>query len=196
MRDMAKLKTCSQCRDALPFSHFAKGRAMCKPCAHARYGARSRAYNSAWRVANREKIREKKAAYYAANKDMMIHRLATYRAANRDKLRKSAIAYYHANKETILQKREADRAPLKKLREQERALRLKELPEKKKARANKYARKQCALLGDTYIRNVIRLSVPGVYDIPQRLIAAKRAHVKINRLLKEKLKCLRSKSMK
>lgn len=62
-------------------------------------GPKSRkAYQHAWYVANKEKIRAKKRAWYVANKERIASQQKAYREANKEKIRAKRRAWYAAKK--------------------------------------------------------------------------------------------------
>jgi hypothetical protein len=68
---------------------------------------RQRAYQAAYRAANREKERARNAAYYAANREKERARKAAWRAANLEKALACNAAYYAANSEKVLARQAA-----------------------------------------------------------------------------------------
>jgi hypothetical protein len=68
---------------------------------------RQRAYQAAYRAANREKERARNAAYYAANREKERARKAAWRAANLEKALACNAAYYAANREKVLARQAA-----------------------------------------------------------------------------------------
>ncbi len=77
------VKTCSECKVGKPFSEFYKNRKakdgfqnQCKGC--------KKAYNKAYREANKENIKEYKKSYREANKENIKEYNKLYREANKD----------------------------------------------------------------------------------------------------------------
>jgi hypothetical protein len=73
---------------------------------------RQRAYQAAYRAANREKERARNAAYYAANREKERARKAAWRAANLEKALACNAAYYAANREKVRARNTARRKKL------------------------------------------------------------------------------------
>ena len=68
---------------------------------------------AAYRAANREIIREKAKAYYAVNREKILRNKSEYRANNREKVREQDRARYVRNRDKILQRKAEQRGPPK-----------------------------------------------------------------------------------
>ena len=68
---------------------------------------KKKAYNAAYRVANKDKLAALKAACYAANKEKIKAYNAAYCVANKDKLAAQRAAYHVANKDKIAERKAA-----------------------------------------------------------------------------------------
>ena len=117
-----------------------------------------KAYNAAYRVANKEKLAAYNAAYYAANKEKPAAQRAGYQKQ-----------YYEANKEKILVYSKAYYATN---------------GAAKRAYAADRARHHRAILSDQYLRG--RMRTAGIPDAPPALLSATRIHITIKRELKQR----------
>jgi 5-methylcytosine-specific restriction endonuclease McrA len=62
---------------------------------------KQRAYDAAWRIANRDRIRASKAAYYTTNREKICAYQASYYAENAEKVRTRNAAYRSANPKKV-----------------------------------------------------------------------------------------------
>lgn len=111
------MKFCKKCQTES--ERYADGR--CKPCTRAcnaawqaawqaanRGNVNRKAYSVVWGAVNRDKIKARKAACYAANPNKTKARQAAYRAANPGKVKDRSAAHYAANPDRMKEWRAAN----------------------------------------------------------------------------------------
>jgi len=147
----------------------------CKPC--------KRSYTSAYRAANREKERARKAAWCAENTERVKARKAAWHAANREKVKARHAAWYAENTEMVKARMKAWYAENTERGKVSMKAWYAENIEKVKARYAAYR----AGIPDKYVENIIRKSNNLIrqIQIPPEMIEAKRAELKLKRLIKE-----------
>lgn len=98
-RDLTE-KTCSRCQQTLPIEQFAIKRQetggrrnLCTPCHNAA--------NLEHKRANREKLREQRLAYYAANRDLLLAKQKRYREEHPDADKATHRKWKSANKDLV-----------------------------------------------------------------------------------------------
>lgn len=178
---MSGVKTCRSCAETRSLEEFSRRgdtkagyRSECKACSvkrqqeyYAKNKERVLAKNKEWYVSNRAKV----SAY---NRTYREHRPEQVKAAKRN--------WYLAN-----QDRCAEQYRERYKRDQERIDRANAEwkaanKERRRAAANRYARKAVVELTDHYVRTSMRLSAA---DAAPELIELKRAHLLLQRALKE-----------
>lgn len=213
---METTKTCSKCKQVLPLDAFGKNRRnksglqhKCKRCDSIDqinyYKARREKMAKIGRVyqeASREKIAERKRAWYAENRENEAKRRRAYREANREKVLEIQRDWYTENREKVAKRRREN------LAERSRAYRAanrEKMAERKRARqeasrekktewsrawyadnrekAREHSRKCIEKLSNSYVAGRIGISTKLA---PPDLIEAKREQLKLVRLLKEK----------
>ena len=147
----------------------------CKPCV--------KAYGAAYRAANREKERARKAAWCAANTEKVKARKAAWHAANREKERARHAARYAENTERVKARMKAWYAENTERGKAIMKAWYAENIEKVKARHAAYR----AGIPDKYVENIIYKNnkLLKQVQIPPEMIEAKRAEIKLKRLIKE-----------
>ena len=99
-------RLCRKCGANKPHTHFRDGHQTCKDC--------KKAYDQAWRAANRERDQATKKRYYQANIERTAEQVKSYRKANPERLkewgRKSAARYRLRHPERVQAKLERWRA--------------------------------------------------------------------------------------
>ena len=120
----------------------------------------------AWRVANIEKCRARSAAVYAADPAKFKTQITAWKAANSERAKAARAAWLHANRDRLKARKNA---------------RDKENPGK----ARELWRRPLEELRDHYVASVLFRRSPKPAIIPFSLIAAKREHLKLMRMIKE-----------
>jgi len=104
-------KTCTKCGEAKQLAAFYKCKKIkdglqghCKSCdtaSRAPYSERKKAQTAAWRAANQEHIKAKRASYYTANANKVKAKAKAWAKANPERLKVRRTIYYAANAERI-----------------------------------------------------------------------------------------------
>jgi hypothetical protein len=151
------MKTCRKCSYYGPDVDFAIGKNMCKPC--------QRAYWNRWAAENPEKVRALTESDYRRHRE---RRLATTRVWQ-DSNKLQVLIYKQLINLAVADERSADQR------------------NKERLRALEYHEQWRDQLSDGYLAHLAskQIGVPTAF-IPQALIEAKRAHIEVRRLLKEK----------
>ena len=186
-------KVCTKCGVEKEESEFSKTkavksgrRARCKECLK----LQSRAYYRA----NLEKVRELSLAYYHANLEKEHERQRAYRQANLEKIRERERAYRRDNSEKIREltgaRRQANREKLRDLARLYRQANREKVRERCRLwrqgnleKAREYAVARRHAISASYVKSLL-----GTKNPPQELIDLKRAHIQIQRFIKEKEK--------
>ncbi len=174
------MKTCSKCKQELPVNSFGiirgdKFRASCKACEAKRMNA--------YRLANPEKYRLQQSKYYTRKKQGKIRvrdrsasaqrdnaNKAAWKKSNPEKVAACAARYYERNREKLKERNNLYR---------------KSNPEKIKDA--KYDVRWRAKIPDGYVKYLLSKNSQVQSELPRTLIEAKRLHLKIQRLIKEKM---------
>lgn len=120
---------------------------------------------------NRSKILSKQRSYYASNRMQILARVRRRRARDLDRLRAYNNQWYHANRDKI-----AKRA------KQRRAMNL----DKYRYQARISGLRTRAALSDGYVKKrLVHLSLLTPHQIPASLVQAKRAQLKLHRLIRK-----------
>lgn len=132
----------------------------CKPCAIA--------HSAAWQKANTLKVKEMNAAWYAANTEKANARNKAWQKANRERVNAASYAWKKAHPERM---KECTAAWYEANRDNQNARQA----ERRKA------------MPDWYIKYIVitTSSLPKQANIPAEMIEAKRAELKLTRLIKE-----------
>ena len=207
---MLKAKYCPNCNRTLPLDAFGSNRSRkdgradsCRECV-AKYLAANRETlakrGRARYAANPETERARRRAYYAANRETVLARDAAYKLANRETIAVKNAARYAANRETELARAAAWRAansekipamcaawraanPARVAAYQ--AAYLATNQQTRYTKKNDWHDTHKSLITDLYVANILR-DHTGLKrsDIPQSLITLKRAHIQLQRELK------------
>ena len=143
----------------------------------------ARNYGRAYRASNPEKIKTKSAAWYKTNREKHRATAITWRINNPKKVRAMQAAYRSRNRLAISERNaiwyKADPAKF--------MARAKDWHNANREQVKKADRKRTALITDMVVRKYIARRMHGLKasDIPQTLIEAKRAHLKLARKIKE-----------
>lgn len=182
---MEQLKTCPHCKRALVHSAFDKNKSKrsglcswCKECAHpkaaeyrATHNDKIRAMQRAWVKANHEHVKENYKKWVANNEE----KIRLYRENEKARARNGRPA--RPSNRNMLNKREYQKRWSQTHRENERLSKL----------------KAKLAMNDAYVSRLIRRSIfnstgARITNLPINIVEAKRAAIKIQRLIKEKQK--------
>lgn len=145
--------------------------------------AYAREYARKYKLEHREEVLAKKRAYYLANRERLLEQMRQYATTRRRSPEDKAKAVAYRQREDVKQ-RAAQRRATEKSKQQAavRGKRRRATQQYKEA-SKRFNRRAISELRDHYVKLVLR--VPSGVAVPKEMIAAKREHIRVNRLLKE-----------